>query len=252
MKRFVPLSGLPRCGSTLLSAILSQNPMIHAEGNSAICQLMWDVQQSLTNNCGEQIQACHREQTAIDLISSIPTIYYKNNSEIEQIIVDKCRSWTMPDNISLLKNYIDKDIKMIVLERPLVEVVNSFVKLNRKNNKEVDVMNLLQPNTEPIMRSFTGLQYAKNNNDQNTFLFISYDNLINNTEKTIHKIYQFCDWPPFKHDFTNIIMKYKEDDTVYGLLGMHDIENKIITKKTEIILSEKDIEKCNIIEKLFS
>ena len=39
-QQFVCLSGLPRTGSTLLSAILSQNPLIHAEGNSAVSPLM--------------------------------------------------------------------------------------------------------------------------------------------------------------------------------------------------------------------
>ena len=46
------LSGLPRTGSTLLSAILYQNPKIHAEGNSGLCQLMWDLEVSCKHNCG--------------------------------------------------------------------------------------------------------------------------------------------------------------------------------------------------------
>ena len=32
--QFVCLAGMPRAGSTLLAAILSQNPQIHTEGNS--------------------------------------------------------------------------------------------------------------------------------------------------------------------------------------------------------------------------
>ena len=44
--KFIGLSGLPRSGATLLSAILDQNPEIHAEGSSAVCQLMWDVHKS--------------------------------------------------------------------------------------------------------------------------------------------------------------------------------------------------------------
>ena len=108
MKQFVCLSGLPRSGSTLLSAILSQNPLIHAEGNSAVCQMMWDFQQSLLLNCREQIQANQRENTIHDILSEIPHIYYKNIDPKEKIIVDKCRSWTIPENIELLKKYIDK------------------------------------------------------------------------------------------------------------------------------------------------
>jgi sulfotransferase len=128
-EQFVCLSGLPRSGSTLLSAILSQNPKIHSEGNSAVCQLMWDMQQSCLNNCKEQLSANKREDTAKDLIKSIPEIYYNNIDENEKIIVDKCRSWTIPENVNLLKEYVDKDIKIIVLERPILNIINSCSKL---------------------------------------------------------------------------------------------------------------------------
>ena len=56
-KQFVFLSGLPRTGSTLLSAILSQNPKIYSEGNSAVCQLMYDMQQSCIHKAKEQLIA---------------------------------------------------------------------------------------------------------------------------------------------------------------------------------------------------
>ena len=107
--QFVCLSGLPRSGSTLLSAILSQNPLIHAEGNSAVCQLMWDIQKTCCTTASEQLKANMRFQTVFDLISSVPRIYYKNITE--KIVVDKCRSWTIEANYNLLSQFIDKNIK---------------------------------------------------------------------------------------------------------------------------------------------
>jgi hypothetical protein len=77
-KQFVCLSGLPRTGSTLLSAILGQNPKIHAEGNSAVCQLMWDMYCSCTQNAKEQLLANNRSHTMMNLIKSIPQVYYKD------------------------------------------------------------------------------------------------------------------------------------------------------------------------------
>ena len=195
--QFVCLSGLPRAGSTLLSAILSQNPLIHSEGNSAVCQLMWDMEKSLINNCGEQINANNRQTTINDLISNIPYIYYKNNDKNEKIVVDKCRSWTLSENIVLLKKYIDSNIKIIILERPLLEVVNSFVKIYNKNNKIIDIERLFDYNTEPIMRSFEGIVNAKKNNQDNNFLFITYKELITDTQTTLKKIYDFCNWTYF-------------------------------------------------------
>ena len=246
--QFVCLSGLPRSGSTLLSAILCQNPKIHAEGNSAVCQLMWDMKQSLLNNCNEQIIANNRNHTIYNLISNIPNIYYKDIDINEKIIVDKCRTWTLHDNVEILKKYVDNNIKIIVLERPIVEIVNSIVKLYRKNNRIIDVEKLLDIETEPIMRPFAGIINAKKNNLDNNFLFISYKELIENTEETIKKIYNFCNWEYFNHDFNNIISKYKENDEIYGLNGFHDVFSKIKINISDIDLPEYIIEKCLLIE----
>ena len=246
--QFVCLSGLPRSGSTLLSAILSQNPKIHAEGNSAVCQLMWDMQESYVKNCKEQINANNRQSTVTELISQIPQLYYKNIDDNEKIVVDKCRSWTLPDNIELLKKYIDKNIKIIVLERPILEVVNSFNKLYNKNNISIDCNEILRINSEPIMRSLNGLLYSKNNNQDNTFLFITYNELVEKPEKTIKKIYAFCNWEHFEHEFNNIIPRYKENDDAYNLIGFHDVYPNIKPLKSTINLPKDVIDKCNYID----
>ena len=255
MEQFVCLSGLPRAGSTLLSAILSQNPLIHAEGNSAVCQLMWDIQQSCLTSSKEQLLANGREKTTMhDLISQIPHIYYKNITE--KIVVDKCRSWTIPANISMLNNYIDKNYKIIILERSVTDIVKSFVKLYKNNNSTDNIADmeakLLTPHSEPIMRSIAGINWAKKNNQNNNFLFIKYEDLINNTEETIKKIYNFCGWTEFSHNFNDVICKYPEDDNIYGLKGMHEIHRKVVTIKNEVVLSKKTLENCEKIDKLMN
>ena len=238
--QFVCLSGLPRSGSTLLSAILSQNPKIHAEGNSAVCQLMWDCHVTCNTTANEQLRANNRDKTKDDLISSIPHIYYKDISE--KIVVDKCRSWTLQPNIDLLKKYIDKNIKIIILTRPINEIVKSFIKLNKKNNIKVAEINIddtfLKHNSEPIMRSFNGVLYAKNNNMNNNFLFITYNDLVKNTEETIKKIYDFCNWEYYQHDLKNIIAKYPENDEIYKLKEMHSIRPIIKIEENKINLPD--------------
>ena len=127
MEQFVCLSGLPRAGSTLLSAILSQNPLIHAEGNSAVCQLMWDIQQSCLTTSKEQLLANGREKTTKhNLISQIPNIYYKDIKE--KIVLDKCRSWTINANISMLENYIDKNVE----KRYGTKIKKAFANVNKE------------------------------------------------------------------------------------------------------------------------
>jgi len=243
-QQIVCMSGLPRSGSTLLSALLSQNPAIHAEGNSAVCQLLWDMYVSTTQNCGEQLKANDRERTVRDLISSIPHIYYKDISA--NIVVDKCRSWSLLPNIQLLQAFVGSDIKMIILERPMEEIVKSFARLYKENGlyEEEKMNNLLTPDTEPIMRSFNGLKYAKNNNEKGQFLFVSYADLVTNTENVIHDIYEFFGWEWFEHDLTNIVNKHPENDEVYGLKGMHEVRPVISMKENSVKLSDVLIEKC--------
>lgn len=219
------LCGLPRSGSTLLSCILDQNPEIHAEGNSAVCQLMWDMQQSCEGSASEQLQANDRTADQDALVSSIPAIYYRNVKSMN--IVDKCRSWTLPANMQIIRRYITDDPKVIVLTRPLDEIVASFVRLREANGWIGDLeAGLLEPGSEPIMRSLHGMEIAKATN-RGEFLFIEYADLVADAPAVVQSIYDFCEWEPFAHDFDNIVNRHPEDDAVYGLVGMHDIRPSI-------------------------
>ena len=242
IKKIITLSGLPRSGSTLLSSILSQNIDIHAEGNSAVCQLMWDMQQSCNGNSKEQLLANNRIDIGIELIKNIPNIYYKNVKA--STIIDKCRSWTLPDNMAMLNKYFEYKPQVLVLERPLVEIVRSFVALRQANNWQGNLEEgLLDDWSEPIMRSYEGVKWAKANNN-GEFLFVQYDDLLHNTKATINKIYEFCKLESFEHDFNNIINKHPENDEVYGMLGQHDVRPTISKRKLDVKLSDEIITKC--------
>jgi len=250
MSQFVCLSGMPRSGSTLLSAILSQNPSIHAEGNSGVCQLLWDMKMSCTYNINEQLKSNRRKDTMRDLMIEIPSIYYKNVEEGRTIIVDKCRSWTKPSNVELLREYINPNIKIIVMERALTDVVESFYKLFKKNHWSDAVIRqclneMLEPDGEPIMSSFEGIKMARCANDNGTFLFIQYDILADNPERVIKDIYTFCGWEHFEHTFTTIVNKYPEDDSYYKIKGFHDVRPIVKKELFNDVLPSDILKKCN-------
>ena len=239
MKQFVALSGLPRTGSTLLSSILSQNPEIHAEGNSAVCQLMWDMQQSVANS--EQVRSCNKN-VQDTLVRSIPDIYYSNTDR--PIVIDKCRSWTLPANMQMLHRYFDDDVRVIVLVRPLIEIVASFMHLRKINGWTDLETGLLDDGSEPIMRSLAGIEWARRNND-GQFIFLTYDDLVDHTETTLDLIYQHCGWQPFAHNLDNIVNQHIENDAIYGLAGQHDVRPQISRRTVNIDLSDELVDKCN-------
>ena len=75
-KKFFFISGLPRTGSTLLSSILYQNPLIHAEGNSPLCQLMWDNYVSCLSNSQEQLRANNKLNFDQKIIKIFKNAFY--------------------------------------------------------------------------------------------------------------------------------------------------------------------------------
>lgn len=220
------ISGLPRTGSTLLSTILAQNPRVHTEGSSALCQLMWDMQCSVEGPSAEALSAAHRlPGTANDIISSLPGLYYKDVEK--EVVFDKCRTWTLYANHQILKRYVDAAPKIIVLVRPVGEIIKSFAKLRLQNGWEGDVFtDFLVPDTDPVMRAFDGIRYAKfiKSND---FLFVTYKTLVEAPERALHAIYDHCQLDRFEHRFDRIEQSFKEDDTVHGLKGMHDVRPTI-------------------------
>ena len=124
-------------------------------------------------------------------------------------------------------------------------------KANNSYSPELET-NLLKPKSEPIMRSIIGINWAKKNNQNNNFLFISYNELVDKTEETINKIYDFCSWKKFRHNFKYINLKYPENDEVYSLKGQHRIRNKIKKIESNIVLPNSILEKCNQIDKLMN
>ena len=266
MKQFVCLSGMPRSGSTLLSALLSQNPLIHAEGNSAVCQLMWDMYVSCMNNVNEQLKGNYREHIVRDFMVQIPKTYYQHLHHNEAgmvdngIIVDKCRAWTCKANTDLLRQFIDLHIKIIVIERSVTDIIKSFCKLFRKNNWTDEMVTaclneLLTPETEPIRWTLEWIKMAREEHtstvSDHTFLFIHYNDLIENTSDVLKRIYAFCGWEPFQHTFTDVVNKYPENDEFYGLDGFHAIRSVIEKEENATVLPQDIMKKCNELDKYY-
>jgi sulfotransferase len=228
-KDIVFLSGLPRTGSTVLTSILSQNPDIHTEGNSALCQLMWDTQVS----CEQTEQMFNKPEFKNKLISKLPDMFYEDATGC---IIDKCRSWTLPANLNLIHNYITKTPKIIVMTRPVIEIVKSFVHIRKINGWANPEQGLLDEGSEPIMRSLAGVNHAKEINT-GQFLFVEYQDLLDNTETVLKKVYDFCEWKYFNHNLKDIKNLTPEADGVIGLLGLHDIRPEISKRDIDVKLS---------------
>lgn len=240
------LSGLPRTGSTLLIALLSQNPVIYGEGASALCQIMWDAKQAC--DATTAFAANNRLHTKHDILAALPGLYYKN---IEQpVIIEKGRTWAHPENFAMWRAHINPEQKMVVLVRPIDQVVRSFVALRQRNGWTEDLWSdLLKPDSEPIMKAFDAIYFARQHPTEN-MLFVDYRDLIADPALAIRKIYDHYGWDHFGHWFDGITQKKTESDEVHGFVGMHEIRPSISARCINVRLPDVLAQACEELNSL--
>lgn len=156
------------------------------------------------------------------MIADLPARYYSQVTR--PVVIDKCRAWTMQANVEMLRKYVTPHPKIIVLTRDPADIIASFKSLFERNGRnDFDTSGMV----DEFNRNMVGVQMAKDANDPETFLFVQFENLISNTQSELNRVYQFLDMEPFEHNLTNIVTMNPEDDSVYGLIGMHDVRSTI-------------------------
>jgi sulfotransferase len=247
--------GLPRSGSTLLTALLNQNPQIHAGTLSPVFEVMYYTNDRLQ---GEQAQAFPKPEVFRRMVSNVITEYYSDRDE--KVIVDKCRAW--PAHIDLIKEYITPDPKIICTVRHPLDILASFITLFHKDGglNFIDKAMLKQGmfitddarchfmmNPGGIVwESMNALATAFRQNQTQYIHFIQYDDLVSDPKRVMQGIHSYLRLKPFEYDFENIVQKDREKDKeVYGLPTMHEVRQKVEKKSKHYseVLSEEVINK---------
>ena len=257
MKTFHFLSGLPRSGSTVLAAILNQNPEVYVTPTSPMLDLLvhnqdvwYKTPSVMANPISEQLTNVTRA-----MIDSM----WEHRSE--SIIIDKNRGWgkNMPASTILF----EKEIKVIATVRDLPSIMASWLTILHNNPNSYmdeklrkygvpvnDWWRMGEMWMNMVKDCMDAVQILKKD-AANRLLLINYDDLINNPQDIISKVEQFLDLPRYTYDFNNIKSDTDDDDLVaWGLKGIHTIRPKLekTSKDPKEILGEelynrfKDIE----------
>lgn len=259
------LSGLPRSGNTVLSAILNQHPDIHSSALSPVCEYMWVLHNSF--NVQENTRRNIDKSGSLSIFSNLLENHY---AAIDKpIVFDREKNWGSPANLGMLKYYVTPTPKIIYTVRPIVEILASFITLYAKSEfieKEMaskgwdykHYLTLDDNRCDFLMRPWGGIETEllfvnelKKSENKDVFHIIEYDDLINKPQEVMNDVYNFVGIESFSHNFTNIIKVEKDYEK---LIGMPETTHKIrpILKKTspkpESILSDYVISKYSNME----
>lgn len=247
MKQYYFTSGLPRSGSTLLSAILNQNPDFHADIGSKINSIIINTINDITASPHFfSMEECQIK----NLIYGIFDGFYKH---IEKpIIFDNSRSWTK--NTDILKSLFP-NTKILCTVRDIVSIINSFEYINKKNPlygyvlSSEELSDDVFSRTESMMRKggtiFDSLQFFKEGYSSNPEMIhiIEYEDLCKYPEKTIRGVYEFLEKPYYPHDFKNVEYSNENFDMACRLKGLHTVKKKVEYRPPKIILPEEIVYK---------
>ena len=233
MKKYYFIAGLPRSGSTLLSAILNQNPLFSASVTSPVIQLIRKNYEIINDD--KEFSSFFKEETLKNILKGIFDSYYITNNK--KVIFDTNRMW--PNLIYLLKSLYPYT-KMILCVRDIPWVLDSLEKL--RNNSPLGIPNIypsgvdlnvytrtnfLMYENNLVGSSYTAIKSIMTGPFSNDVMFVDYDELCKNPEGMIKAVYNFIDQDYFKHNFNDVEVKFDEYDNHLRMKYAHTTRKKI-------------------------
>lgn len=238
------ISGLPRSGSTLLSAILKQNPKIHASMSSPIGHIFRSIFVAMGADNEFSIFLNEKQKRAI--LESVFHAYYSQMDDPREMIFDTNRTWTT--RLPILQELFP-DSKVICLVRNPAWILDSVETLIRKNALDNSKMfsqtdaatvysraESLQRRDRMIGFAWSALKEAYFGAQADKMLLVEYDLLVKHPKQTIDLIYQFIGEDPFEHDFENVEYEAEDFDAFLNTKGLHTVRKKVSFKQRETIL----------------
>jgi len=238
------ISGLPRSGSTLLAAILRQNPKIHASMSSPVGPLFHELHTAM--GAQHDYSALINDEQRRNVLHALFEGYYKDIFD-KKVVFDTNRCWcSKMDAITQLF----PQARVIVCVRDLAWIMDSFERLFRKNAllmsrmfKPAETMTvysrldaLAGPNG-PVRFAWNAVREALHGEHADRLIVVEYEELAREPRQTTDLIYDRCGLPQFTHDFDNV--SYEDGrafDNQFGMPGLHSVSGKVRYSDRQSIL----------------
>lgn len=236
------ISGLPRSGSTLLAALLRQNPRLEASMSGPLAGLFGALlgEMSARNEFSIFIDDAKRQRILHGLFDN----YYADCSA--EVIFDTNRTWCawMPAIARLFPK-----AKVIACVRDMPWVIDSIERIIQRNVFTPSSIFNYHPGGTVYTRAngvaaqdglvggpYDALKQACFGAQRDRLLLVQYETLTADPAKTMHAIYRFLDEPPFEHDFEHVDYDVTEFDQRAGTPGLHTVARTVKAEPRDTVL----------------
>jgi sulfotransferase len=228
------VSGLPRSGSTLLAAILRQNPRFHAMMTSPVGNIYLNMLSAVSrkNEAAMFIDEAQKRE----LLRGVFRNFYHAIGP-ERVVFDTNRMWCT--KLPGLADHFP-EAKVICCVRSISWIMDSIERLIRRNAFELSGIfgfdaggtvytrvNRLAANDGMVGYALDALREGFYGEHANRLMLVSYQALTRAPEDTMAEIYNFIGEPKFRHDFDNVEYEASEFDLPIGSPGLHTVRRKV-------------------------
>jgi sulfotransferase len=228
------ISGLPRSGSTLLAAILRQNPRFHSGMSSPVGSLFLALQGAMSRR--NEAAVFIDEDQKRELLKGMFTGYY-HAVHPHKMVFDTNRAWCskLPTLAGLFPQ-----AKVICCVRHVPWIMDSIERLIRENAFELsgifgfEALNTVYTRVNRLATSdglvgfaIDALREAFWGEHANRLILVGYEALAKNPEATLRQLYDFLGEPWFAHDFDNVEFEADEFDLALGTPNLHKVRRKV-------------------------
>ncbi len=244
MPRYHFISGLPRSGSTLLAALLRQNPAVSAGISSPLGPLFHATRNAMGawTETSSLLTDAHRERVLRGLFES----YYADQDD-KQLVIDTNRSWCA--RLPAIKRLFP-DAKVICCVRSVAWVMDSIERLTREhpftesklfnNDSERSTVftrvEALAQHDRLVGFPWAALKEAVYGEHASSLLLVDFDLLTSAPGKVMDLIYDFLGEPRFEHSFSGIAFDQQAFDQQLGLPGLHKVHPNVAPVRRPTLL----------------
>lgn len=244
LQQFHFISGLPRSGSTLLSAILLQNPRFHAGMTSPVGALFSGVLEQCS--AGSEFGAVIDTDMRRRLLRGLFNAYYADKAD-KPVVFDTNRQWS--SRLPAISDLFPK-AKVIACVRNVAWVMDSLERLYRANPYENTKLfgdaverNTVYSRCETLAQrnrlvgfAWAALKEAYYGEHADSLLIVDYDLLTQAPERVLRLVYDFIGEPWFEHDFEHLAYDAPAFDQALGVAGLHKVKPKVALQSRRTIL----------------
>ena len=240
--RYHFIAGLPRSGSTMLAALLNQNPRFYASGTSP-AQPMFSMLYANMSGDNELSALLDDGQRAHLLRGLIENTHAPHRGDAK-VVFDTNRKWLLRvDQLSALFPLC----RFIVCVRDPVRVVNSLEKARRSVTFRQSRMfnpNLTLEQRVERMLSKDGIlgtpmavvRDALQGPHAERMIVLDYDRLIAAPQETLSLLYKCIREPVYQHDFDNFDFSMPKFDAYLNAPGLHSIKGPLRSQQDDTLI----------------